>query len=82
MKKKWISLVLLCVIGFSSLFGCDNKDASVVNKLNINGKDIVLKIGDATYTADELFADMLLTEEGAQSLFKVVENSNTNSYAG
>lgn len=79
MKKRWLSLIMLVCFGTCFVGGCGNSEVSN-NKLNINGHDIVLKVGDTTYSADELFGDMLSTEVGAQMAYEkilkmIVENS-------
>lgn len=79
MKKRWLPLIMLVCFGTCFIGGCGNSKVSD-NKLNINGHDIVLKIGDTTYSADQLFGDMLSTEVGAQAAYEkilkmIVENS-------
>lgn len=69
MKKKIISLLMLLGLSLSFVSGCKSEDSSVVDKLNIDGKDIVLKVGDTKYSADELFNDMLNTTDGADALY-------------
>ena len=80
MKKRWLSLIMLLSLSLSFISGCKNEEQSNLNKLNLNGSDIVLKIGEKTYSADELFADMLNTKIGAESAYSkilraVIENS-------
>ena len=80
MKKKWLSLAMVLCFGISFAGGC-SKESDSFTKLNLDGYDIVLKIGDkAKYTADNLFSDMLNTEEGVQTAYEkilkmIVENS-------
>jgi len=81
MKKRWLSLLMLLCFGLCFIGGCKDKDNSVVSKLkDVNGNDVVLKIGETEYTANDLFADMLNDQLGAQSVYEkilktVVENS-------
>lgn len=90
MKKKWIGFLSVCILGFSSLVGCASKDTSSVEKLTVNGQDIVLQIGDVSYTADELFGDLLNTTDGAEvaysKILKIVVQTampvDTNMQAG
>ena len=54
MKKKWISLAALLCFGVCLTSGC-KKDESGFEKLNIDGYDVVLKIGEdgkVTFTID------------------------------
>lgn len=80
MKKKWLSLATVLCFGVGLVSGCSNKDNSF-SKLNLDGKDIVLTLGDnVKYSADELFGDMLNSEEGAKKVYEmilkmIVENS-------
>ncbi len=74
MKKRWLPLVLLFCFCVCFIGGCKDENNSVVDKLNIDGKDIILKVGDKTYSADELFSDMLNSGVGVQSAYsKILE---------
>ena len=81
MKKRWLSLFMLFSLSTGFVGGCNNSEVtSVVDKLNVDGSDVVLKVGDKNYTADELFADMLNSGVGAEEAYEkvlrmVVENS-------
>lgn len=80
MKKKLMSLIMLFGLSLSFVSGCKNDDESIVESLNLEGKDIVLKVGNKTYSADELFGDMLSTTTGAEEIYNkvlrtVVENT-------
>ena len=72
MKKRWLSLLMLICFGIGFIGGCKDTDDSVVSKLqNVDGNDIVLKIGEnKEYTANELFADMLNSDVGAQEVYE------------
>lgn len=72
MKKKLMSLMLLFGLSLSFVSGCKKDDGSVVDSLNIEGKDIVLKVGDTVYSADELFGDMLSSQTGAKEIYEKV----------
>ena len=70
MKKRWLSLLMLFCFSLCFIGGCKDTEESVVDKLNINGSDVVLKVGeDKIYTADELFADMLNSGIGAEAAY-------------
>lgn len=71
MKKKWLSLATVLCFGVGFIGGCKN-DGSNFEKLNIDGKDIVLTVGDTKYTADELFAEMLNSQTGAEEAYKKI----------
>ena len=80
MKKRWLSLILTFCLSLGFVSGCKDETTGPVIGLNVNGSDIVLKVGDKQYTADELFADMLNSEIGAQVAYEkilrmVVESS-------
>lgn len=81
MKKRWLSLLMLICFGLCFIGGCKDNENGTVSKLkDVNGNDVVLKIGDKQYTANELFADMLNDQTGAQTVYEkilktVVENS-------
>lgn len=80
MKKKILSLIMLFGLSLSFVNGCKNGNDGAVNKLNKDGKDIVLKVGDATYSADDLFGDLISTTEGVDAIYNkilkmVVESS-------
>jgi len=79
MKKRWLSLIVLFCLSIGLVSGC-KKETGPVDALNINGSDVVLKVGEKKYTADELFADMLDSGVGAEAAYErilrmVVENS-------
>ena len=71
MKKKWLSLATLLCFGVGFISGCKN-DGSSFDTLNIDGHDIVLTVGDTKYTADELFAEMLDSQTGAEEAYKTI----------
>ena len=80
MKKKIVSLMMLFGLSLSFVNGCKNGNGSSVDKLNKDGKDIVLKVGNTTYSADDLFGDLLSTTSGVEAIYEkilkmVVENS-------
>ncbi len=81
MKKRWISVLFLSVISFSSLFGCfGNEKTGPVTQYRLNDKDVVFRIDgtDIIYQADQLFEDMLNDqgiEEIYESVFKVMVES-------
>lgn len=81
MKKKILAFVLLCIVSFSSLLGCQKKDENSIEKLTLNGQEIVLKVGEVTYTADDLFGELLNTQNGAEvafsKIFKIVVQTAT-----
>lgn len=72
MKKRWLSLLMLFGVCLSTVGGCKNNDSSVVERLNINGNDVVLKVGDKTYTANDLFGDLLSTESGVKAAYEQI----------
>lgn len=72
MKKKLMSLIMLFGLSLSFVSGCKKNDESVVESLNLDGKDVVLKVGNKTYSADELFGDMLSTTTGAEEIYNKV----------
>jgi len=80
MKKKMLSLATVLCFGIGFVNGCNNKDNDF-KKLNLDGKDIVLTVGENTkYSADDLFAEMMNSESGVKSVYEkilkaVVENS-------
>lgn len=72
MKKKWFSLATVLCLGLGMVSGCKNNDGSF-KKLNLDGHDIVLMLGDNTkYTADDLFGDMLMSELGAKTAYEKI----------
>ena len=71
MKKKWLSLATVLCFGVGLVSGCKN-DGSKFETLNIDGHDIVLTVGDTKYTADELFAEMLNSQTGAEEAYKKI----------
>lgn len=80
MKKRWLSLLMLFCFSMCFISGCKDTENGPVSKLNVEGSDVVLKIGNTNYTADELFADMLKTGVGAEEAYErilrmVVESS-------
>ena len=72
MKKKLLSLLMLFGLSLSAVSGCSNDDTSVVERLNQDGKDVVLKVGNTVYTADQLFKDMLESEAGIETVYEKV----------
>ena len=80
MKKKMLSLATVFCLGIGFVGGC-KKDNDAFKTLNLDGHDIVLTLGNNTkYTADDLFKDMLLTEEGTKVAYEkilkmIVENA-------
>ena len=81
MKKKLVSLAALLCFGVCFVSGCKNDDDGF-KKLQIDGKDVVFKIGEdgKIYTANDLLKDMLNAEEGVAEAYEellriVVENS-------
>ena len=81
MKKRWISLAALLCFGVCLTSGC-KKDENGFKKLNIDGYDVVLKIGEdgKVYTANDFFKDMLNSKEGVAAAYEkllkmIVENS-------
>lgn len=86
MKKKLVSLAALLCFGVCFVSGC-KKDEDGFEKLEIDGYDVVLKVGEdgTVYTANDLFKDMLNSEEGVGAAYEkllkvIVENSvDTNS---
>lgn len=80
MKKKMLSLATVLCLGIGFIGGC-KKDENTFNKLNLDGHDIVLMLGDNTkYTADDLFGEMLNSELGSKTAYEkilkmIVENT-------
>lgn len=73
MKKRWLSLVMLVCFSIGFVGGCKEKENNgPISGLNIDGSDVVLKVGENTYTADELFAEMLNTEVGAKTAYEKI----------
>ncbi len=73
MKKRWLSLLLLFCFSIAFVGGCKDKEESPVDGLkDVNGSDVVLKVWDKEYTADQLFADMLKGEIGAQTAYEKI----------
>ena len=63
--------MLIC-FGLGFVSGCKDQETSSVNKLNINGSDVVLNVGDKTYTAEELSGDMLNSGVGAETAYEKI----------
>ena len=82
MKKKLMSLMLMFGLSLSAVSGCGKESESVVDSLNVEGKDIVLKVGNKTYSADELFGDMLSTTTGAEEIYNKVLRTVVESTIG
>lgn len=59
--------VCMCTVG-----GCNKNNSSVVERLNVDGNDVVLKIGDKVYTANDLFGDLLSTESGIKAAYEKI----------
>jgi len=81
MKKRWLSLIMLFSLGLGVTSGCSNDVNGPVSYLNVDGNDIVLKIGDKTYSANELFADMESSSANVEKIYKsilkmIVENAS------
>ena len=72
MKKRWLSLLMLLSVCLCSVSGCKKDDTNAVQKLVIDGNDIVLKVGDTTYSAKDLFGDLLSTESGVKTAYEKI----------
>ena len=70
MKKRWLSLLMLFSVCLCSVGGCKKNNDSAVDKLVIDGNDVVLKIGDTKYTANDLFGDLLSSEAGVKGAYE------------
>ena len=65
MKKK---LLLLSMISVIALAGC----GEVTQRTDDEGNNVIVKIGDTNYTANELFGEYSNTSTGAQQYFNAV----------
>ena len=65
MKKK---LLLLSMISVIALAGC----GEVTQRTDEEGNNVIVKIGDTNYTANELFGEYSNTSTGAQQYFNAV----------
>ena len=74
MSKKMLVIALTFVMSLSTLFGCfGGEDAAPrIDRMSIDGEEVLLRMGDVAYTADDLFGDMLNTKEGAEQAFEQV----------
>lgn len=72
MRKKWLPLLTLFCLSISCVGGCSSDNTSTVDRLTIDGEDVVLKVGDKTYKAVELFESLLKGEDGAQEIYEKV----------
>ena len=72
MKKK---LVLLSMISVIALAGC----GEVTQRTDNDGNNVIVKIGDKNYTANELFVNYSNTSTGAQQYFNAVYDVLVNA---
>ena len=72
MKKRWLSLLILICFSLGLVSGCKEETDGPVNKLNVDGSDVVLKVGDTVYTAEELYGDMLNSGIGADTAYEKI----------
>lgn len=70
MKKRWLSLLMLLSVCLCPISGCTKNATNAVEKLVIDGNDIVLKVGDTTYSAKDLFGDLLSNESGVKTAYE------------
>ena len=68
--KKIISFIVIIAVSFSLFSGCNKKEN---NNLVIDGKDVVLRVGDSYVTANELFLSMLNGEISSKVIFDDIE---------
>ena len=72
MKKK---LLLLSMISVIALAGC----GEVTQRTDNDGNNVIVKIGDKNYTANELFVNYSNTSTGAQQYFNAVYDVLVNA---
>lgn len=73
MKKKILSFIMLFAVTFCFASGCknDNDDQEVLVK---DGKEVVAKINEEYYTADQLYEDMIDSSTNAEYLYQELED--------
>lgn len=73
MKKKILSFIMLFAVTLCFAGGCknDNEDQGVLVK---DGKEVVARINDEYYTADQLYEDMIDASTNAEYLYQELED--------
>ena len=71
MNKRIITLSLMGLLTLGTLTGCSNVKAE---KVTTDGqtKEVIVKVGDKNYTADDLFAEYSGTTSGASAYYNAI----------
>ena len=70
MKRKTLNFVMLCIITLSFASGCTK---NVDNGLTIDGKEVIVKVGDEYFTADQLFGEMSVSTTNIKTFYEEVK---------
>lgn len=74
MKRRLLSFIMLFAVTFCFVSGCKDEENGEQSVLVENGKEVVAKIDDVSYTANQLFGDLVDYNGSAEFIYEQLED--------
>lgn len=74
MNKKMLSFIMLFMVAFCFIGGCKDNEDGEKGILVKDGKDVVVTVNNVNYTADQLYSDMLNSNDSLTYLYDALED--------
>lgn len=74
MKRKLMSFMMLFAVAFGFISGCKDEENGEQSVLVENGKEVVAKINGVSYTADQIFGDLIDYSSNAEYIYEQLED--------
>lgn len=73
MKRRLLSFIMLFAVTFGFVSGCKSEESEEGSVLVENGKEVVAKINGVSYTADQIYSDLLDYSNNADYIYEQLE---------
>ena len=74
MKRRLLSFIMLFAVTFGFVSGCKSEVDDEQSVLVENGKEVVAKINGVSYTADQIYGDLLDYNSSAEYIYEQLED--------
>lgn len=74
MKRRLLSFIMLFAVTFGFVSGCKSEENDEQSILVENGKEVIAKINDVSYTADQIYNDLLDYNGSAEYIYEQLED--------